>query len=96
MFSYVIVSSCWIGAEYDVAYEATQVNLFFIANNASHKFEEIGTDSNVNVSFYDESTTSWASFTGTAKITQDQALIKKFWSSSCVIFPHRKFELLTG
>jgi general stress protein 26 len=62
--------------------EPTQVNLYFIANNASHKFDEIEHDSNVNVSFYDEASTNWASFTGTAKISQDKALIYKFWHYS--------------
>lgn len=62
--------------------EPTQVNLYFIANNASHKFDEIENDSHVNVSFYDESTTSWASFTGIAKISQDKELIHKFWNYS--------------
>jgi len=63
-------------------YGPTQVNLFFIANNASHKFEEIENDSHVNVSFYDGSTTSWASFAGIAKTTQDKDLINKFWHAS--------------
>ena len=62
------------------AIEPTQINLFFIANNASHKFEELKHDSNVNVSFYDPKTTGWASVSGIAKVTQDKDLIKKFWS----------------
>ncbi|KDQ57465.1 hypothetical protein JAAARDRAFT_47435 [Jaapia argillacea MUCL 33604] len=60
---------------------ASQVNLIFIANNSSHKFEEIQHDSHVNVSFYDVKTTNWASYAGTARITQDKDLIKKHWSS---------------
>ena len=39
----------------------TQLTLTFIANNVSHKFEEIQNDSHVNVSFLDPSTTNWAS-----------------------------------
>ena len=62
------------------AIEPTQINLFFIANSASHKFDELKHDSNVNVSFYDQKTTGWASVSGTAKVTQDKDLIKKFWS----------------
>jgi len=62
------------------AIEPTQINLFFIANNASHKFDELSHDSNVNVSFYDQKTTGWASISGTAKVSQDKDLIKKFWS----------------
>ena len=44
-----------------VLYRDTQLNFVFIANNASHKFDEIQNDSNVGVSFYDSKTTSWAS-----------------------------------
>ncbi|KAI5120308.1 hypothetical protein M0805_005812 [Coniferiporia weirii] len=59
----------------------TQLTLVFIANNASHKFDEIQFDKHVNVSFYDENTTNWASFCGTATLTQDKNLISKYWSS---------------
>lgn len=55
-----------------------------MANNSSAKFEELENDSHVNVSFYDEATTDWASFAGVAKISQDKELIKKHWSSMCV------------
>lgn len=44
------------------AFSATQVTLVFIANNASHKFDELENDNHVNVSFLDTSTTSWASY----------------------------------
>ncbi len=67
------------------AYVATQVNLVFIANKASHKFEEIKNDAHVNVSFYDEQNTNWASYCGIAKVSQDKDLIAKHWSSMCVI-----------
>ncbi|RPD54740.1 hypothetical protein L226DRAFT_523023 [Lentinus tigrinus ALCF2SS1-7] len=60
----------------------TQVTLVFIANKASHKFEEIGNDSHVNVSFYDPTTTNWASYSGIAKVSQDKANIEKHWSSA--------------
>ncbi|KAI0369680.1 hypothetical protein BV20DRAFT_346240 [Pilatotrama ljubarskyi] len=59
-----------------------QVNLVFIANRVSHKFDEIENDSHVNVAFYDESTTNWASYAGTAKISQDKEKIAKHWSSA--------------
>lgn len=68
------------GSDITTAIEPTQINLFFIANNASHKFDELKHDSNVNVSFYDKNTTGWASVSGIAKVTQDKDLIKKFWS----------------
>ncbi|KAF8160678.1 hypothetical protein B0H34DRAFT_795562 [Crassisporium funariophilum] len=58
----------------------TQLTLIFIANNVSHKFEEIEHDSHVNVSFLNPDTTGWASFSGKAKVTQDRELIKKHFS----------------
>ncbi|PCH43390.1 hypothetical protein WOLCODRAFT_103445 [Wolfiporia cocos MD-104 SS10] len=60
----------------------TQATLVFIANKASAKFEEIENDSNVNVSFYDEKTTNWASYSGTARITQDREKISRHWTSA--------------
>jgi len=59
---------------------ATQLSLIFFGNNASYKFEEIEQDSHVNVSFYDEKSTNWASFSGNARLSQDKELIKKHWS----------------
>jgi len=63
-------------------YTDTQINLIFLANNVSHKFEEIENDAHVNVSFCDPSSTNWASYSGRARITQDKELIHKYWSSS--------------
>jgi len=59
----------------------TELTLTFLANNTSHKFEEIENDSNVNVSFYDTDTTRWASYSGKARITQDKTLIEQHWSA---------------
>lgn len=58
-----------------------QLNLVFLANNVSCKFEEIENDSHVNVSFFDPSSTDWASYSGRARVTQDKELIHKHWSS---------------
>jgi general stress protein 26 len=71
--------------EAGVAVAPTQVNLIFIANKASWKFDELANDSHVNVSFYEPSSTDWASFSGQAKIITDKAVIKKHWSHKCVI-----------
>lgn len=65
----------------------TQLTLVFIANNASQKFAELEKDSHVNVSFYDEKTTNWASFSGLAKLSRDKALIHKHWSNTYVVVP---------
>lgn len=58
----------------------SQLNLVFLANNVSSKFEEIENDSHVNVSFFDSSSTDWASYSGRARVTQDEELIHKHWS----------------
>ena len=44
-----------------LAEKDNQLTLTFIANNVSHKFEELENDSHVNVSFLNPETTSWAS-----------------------------------
>ncbi|KAF9070067.1 hypothetical protein BDP27DRAFT_1382885 [Rhodocollybia butyracea] len=56
-----------------------QTSLYFFANKASHKFDEIDNDSHVNVSFCDPKTSNWVSYAGIAKISQDRELIKKHW-----------------
>ncbi|TDL24239.1 hypothetical protein BD410DRAFT_786348 [Rickenella mellea] len=58
----------------------TQLTLTFIGNNATHKFDDIEKDSHVNVSFYDEKSTNWASFSGIATISQDREKIKAHWT----------------
>jgi general stress protein 26 len=68
------------------AFEDSQLNLIFIANNVSEKFEELANDEHVNVSFCDHSSTNWASYCGTARVTQDKGLIKKHWSKLYVLF----------
>ena len=67
------------------------MNLVFIANKASHKFEEIENDSHVNVSFYDAQTTNWASYCGVARVSQDKELITKHWNPMYV--PHPIFSI---
>lgn len=66
------------------AFNDTQLSLVFLANNVSHKFQEIENDAHVNVSFCDPSSTDWASYSGRARVTQDRDLINKHWSSLCV------------
>ncbi|KAG5350599.1 Protein bli-3 [Termitomyces sp. T112] len=59
----------------------TQLNIVFLANNVSHKFDEIENDAHVNVSFLSNDTTAWASFSGRARISRDRDVIRKYWSS---------------
>lgn len=63
-----------------LAIRDSQLNLVFLANNVSSKCEEIENDSHVNVSFFDPSSTDWASYSGRARVTQDKELIHKHWS----------------
>ncbi|KAF8070695.1 hypothetical protein FPV67DRAFT_1488386 [Lyophyllum atratum] len=62
-------------------YKDNQLHLVFLANNVSHKFDEIENDSNVNVSFINNKTTAWASYSAKARVTKDPELIKKHWAS---------------
>ncbi|PPQ63692.1 hypothetical protein CVT24_004577 [Panaeolus cyanescens] len=59
-----------------------ELTLTFFANNVSHKFDEIQNDSHVNVSFYNQDTSSWASFSGLAQVIEDREVIKQNWSST--------------
>lgn len=36
----------------------------------------------MNISFYDPSTTNWISVSGTAKLSSDRSVVKKFWNPS--------------
>ncbi|KAJ7084341.1 hypothetical protein B0H15DRAFT_951585 [Mycena belliarum] len=67
-------------------FDDTQLTLVFIANNVTAKFDEIKNDAHVNVSFCDINSTSWASYSGTAKISQDKELIRKHFSSSLAAY----------
>ncbi|KAF8348215.1 hypothetical protein F5887DRAFT_1060370 [Amanita rubescens] len=62
--------------------EENQLTLAFIANKVTHKCDDLENDAHVNVTFYDPSTTNWASFCGNAKINQDRDKVKKYWSST--------------
>ncbi|KAF8585933.1 hypothetical protein K439DRAFT_1646413 [Ramaria rubella] len=62
-------------------HEGNSLHFIFIGNNSSAKFDEIENDGHVNVSFYDPSSTNWASVSGIAHISRDKELIKKHWST---------------
>ncbi|KAH9080536.1 hypothetical protein EDB83DRAFT_2339971 [Lactarius deliciosus] len=62
-------------------YSESQVNLTFIANNASTKFQELQNDAHVNVSFFDKASTSWASFSGVARVIEDRSVVKMHWNT---------------
>ncbi|TFY68620.1 hypothetical protein EVG20_g3492 [Dentipellis fragilis] len=57
-----------------------QLTLFFVANKFSGKIAEVENDAHVNVSFLDTSSTSWASYSGTARIVTDKSIVKQHWT----------------
>lgn len=59
--------------------EHTPADLWFFANNASHKFEELEADPNVNLAFCKESTSEWISVSGKAKVVNDREKIKQLY-----------------
>ncbi|KAI8141155.1 hypothetical protein BJV82DRAFT_580499 [Fennellomyces sp. T-0311] len=55
-------------------------DLYFFANNSSHKFEELEADPNVNLAFHNHATSEWISISGTAKIVNDRQKIKDLYA----------------
>lgn len=54
----------------------------FYMNTDSGKTDDVETDPQVNVAYFDPKTTDWVSISGRAIINRDQTKIKKHWSSS--------------
>jgi general stress protein 26 len=57
----------------------TPADLWFFANNTTHKFEELKADPNVNLGFYKPGTSEWVSVSGTAKIVNDRQKIEELY-----------------
>ena len=55
-------------------------DLWFVTNIETHKLDEIESDPNVNVAYYDDSTKEWVSVSGTARISTDRAQIHELHS----------------
>ncbi|KAG8702298.1 hypothetical protein FRC12_009220 [Ceratobasidium sp. 428] len=56
------------------------LHFVFIANNHSYKTDEIEANPNVNLSFFEPSSSHWVSVAGIATLSQDKEKIKKLWS----------------
>jgi len=56
-------------------------DLWFIANNTTHKFEELRADPNVNLAFYKPGTSEWISVSGTAEIVSDRKKIDELYEA---------------
>ena len=69
----------------------------FYMNTDSGKTDDIETDPQVNVEYFDPKTTDWVSISGRAVINRDQTKIKKHWSSSLKAwFDDKKDGVHTG
>lgn len=51
-------------------------DLWFVTSIASHKFEELAFDPNVNLSYYRDRTREWVSVSGSAILSQDRDLVR--------------------
>lgn len=54
-------------------------DLWFVTDIDTHKIDELEQDPNVNVSYYRDRTKEWVSVSGTARISQDRALIGELY-----------------
>ena len=54
-------------------------DLWFVTDIETHKVDELEHDPNVNVSYYRDRTKEWVSVSGTARISQDRALIREVY-----------------
>jgi len=57
-------------------------DLWFATNLESHKLDELAFDPHVNVAYYRDRTREWVSVSGTARVSQDRALIRELWEPS--------------
>jgi general stress protein 26 len=55
-------------------------DLWFFANNTTHKFEELKADPNVNLAFYKSGSAEWISVSGTAEIRNDRNKIEELYA----------------
>ena len=54
-------------------------DLWFVADVESHKMDELETDPNINLSYFDTRSWEWVSVSGTARISTDRDLIRRLY-----------------
>ncbi|MEO6446841.1 MAG: pyridoxamine 5'-phosphate oxidase family protein [Gemmatimonadaceae bacterium] len=59
--------------------QAEGSDLWFVTNIDSHKLDELGFDSQVNLAYYKDRTREWVSVSGTATLVQDRKLIHELY-----------------
>ena len=57
----------------------TGTDLWFVTDISSHKLDDLRSDPNVNLSYYNVKSREWVSVAGTATVTQDRNLIKELY-----------------
>ena len=60
---------------------ADGADLWFVTDKSSPKAEEIGGDSHINVSYYNDRTKEWVSVAGNARLVNDRAKIRELYRS---------------
>ena len=56
-------------------------DLYFVTDVESHKLDELDADQHVNLGFYKDRTREWVSVAGTAKVSQDRALVHRLYKA---------------
>lgn len=56
-------------------------DLWFVTDIETHKIDELEFDPNVNLAYYRDRTKEWVSVSGTARISQDRALIREVYAA---------------
>ena len=54
-------------------------DLWFVADIESHKMDELESDPNINLSYFDNGSREWVSVSGTAQISTDRAEIRRVY-----------------
>lgn len=56
-------------------------DLWFVTDRDTHKMDEIETDPQVNVAYYDNRTREWVSVSGRARVSTDRKRIRELYSA---------------
>jgi general stress protein 26 len=57
------------------------IDLWFMSNGDTHKFEELAFDPHVNVAYYKDRTREWVSVSGTAIVSRDPNLVRGLYKT---------------
>jgi general stress protein 26 len=57
-------------------------DLWYVTDIETHKLDELAHDPHVNLAFYNQKSREWVSVSGTVRVTQDRALIRRLYDRS--------------